>query len=83
MKLKVGDRIIYNFDGKFRLNYDQDFDELEPRIGKGVIKKISDDVFKGGYYINYGDGLGMWCILDELELDHQYYREKKLKELLK
>jgi hypothetical protein len=73
--MKVGDRIIYDLN-------DGDSDGFTPRRGKGVITKISDIVFEGGYYIRYDNG-GMWCILDELELDHQYYREQKLKKILK
>ena len=76
--IKVGDRVIYNNKGTISLS------EYSGKVA--TLSKINMNGIRKGFpyqvVITFVEGeVSYWCWSDEIELDKEWYREEKLKEL--
>lgn len=78
--MKIGDRVIYNNKGTMSLS------EYSGKVA--TISKINTNGIRKGFpyqvVITFLEGeveVSYWCWSDEIELDKEWYREEKLKEL--
>ena len=81
IKLKIGDRVLINLAWKHGPNSSRKiFYHLKE--SRGIILNINSE--QSIYYIDVENNLGKYSFLkEEIKLDMEYYRDQKLKEILK